>query len=92
MTFSTNIPGHGQLGPMTFHHYSYSSHDDEFAYPINITRDDNHWYYLFPEVTCHVVVDFKKIKPTLVYDIVMPGLRYVTPGNGAPATILPFYP
>lgn len=89
MTFKTVIPGYGNLGPLTFNHESYSSHDDEFVYPIKITHDSNHWYYTFDEVPFNVTVNFNKINDPIIFAWNMYALQYVTGPNGYSAPVLP---
>lgn len=91
MTFQTIIPGYGELGPLVFNHESYSSHDDEFPYPINIFNDGKHWYYTFEEVPFTVTVNFNKIKVPIVFKWNMYPVQCVTDPNGPHSAILPYF-
>lgn len=91
MIFKTAIPGFGDVGPFSFKHESYSSHDDEFPYPINIYNDGNHWYYTFAEVPFNVTVNFNKIKDPIVFTWNMFAVQCVTTPTGPHAPIFPYF-
>ena len=89
MTFNAVIPGIGNVGPYVFEHESYSSHDDEFLYPINIYNDGYHWYYTFAEAPFNVTVNFNKIKDPIIFSWNMFCVRCVTRPDGPAAPIFP---
>lgn len=93
MTFNKIvIPGYGNLGPFVYdHEESYSSHDDEFPYPIKITHDNNHCYYTFEEIPFNVTVNVNKIKDPIIFAWNMYALQAVTPPTGYEAPIFPNY-
>lgn len=92
MIFTAQIPGYGStFGPLTFENDSYSSHDEEFPYPVRITRDDSYWYHTFAETPFTVTVNFNKINQPIVYSFNMYGIQSKTPVSATPLVVMPYF-
>lgn len=91
LIFKTTIPGFGTIGPKTFSHEGYSSHDYELHYPMKISNDGYHYHYTYAEVPFNVTVNFNKIKDPIVFEWNMYALQYITGASGYPAKVEPSF-
>lgn len=90
LTFKATAFGGKPVTAPSFHHNSNSSHDSELLYPIRITSDASHWYYIFDEAPCEATVNFRGVSHILTYKWNMPGIQCIHPLSASHYPIVPY--